>query len=91
MDPFLIPKLIEPILNGSSELSKGNRFTSPKSIKKMPLIRIIGNIGLGFLTKLSTGYWELFDPTNGFIALRAEVLREISLEFLRVFFFKFIS
>jgi len=46
----------------------------------MPLIRIIGNIGLGFLTKLSTGYWELFDPTNGFLAVRSNVLRGISLE-----------
>ena len=80
MDPFLIPKLIEPILNGSSELVKGNRFTNPASIKRMPPIRIIGNIGLGFITKLSTGYWELFDPTNGFIALKGEVLKEISLE-----------
>ena len=80
MDPILIPKLIEPLLEGTSELTKGNRFTNPKSIRKMPIIRIIGNIGLGFITKLSTGYWELFDPTNGFIALRAEVLKEISLE-----------
>ena len=80
MDPFLIPKLLEPILNGSCELTKGNRFTNPKSIRKMPIIRIIGNIGLGFITKLSTGYWELFDPTNGFIAMRADVLNEISLE-----------
>ena len=80
MDPVLIPKLIEPLLEGTSELTKGNRFTNPKSIKKMPIIRIIGNIGLGFITKLSTGYWELFDPTNGFIAMRADVLNEISLE-----------
>ena len=80
MNPCLIPKLIDPLLKGSSELTKGNRFTSPKSIRKMPPIRIIGNIGLGFITKLSTGYWELFDPTNGFIALRSEVLKEISLE-----------
>ena len=80
MSPFLIPKLIKPLLEGSSELSKGNRFTSPNSIKKMPIIRIIGNIGLGFITKLSTGYWELFDPTNGFIALRAEVLKDLSLD-----------
>ena len=78
--PILIPKLIEPLLEGTSELTKGNRFTNPRSIKKMPIIRIIGNIGLGFITKLSTGYWELFDPTNGFIALRTEVLREISIE-----------
>ena len=80
MDPYLIPKLIEPIIKGSFELTKGNRFANPKSIRKMPLIRLIGNIGLGFITKLSTGYWELFDPTNGFIALRSEVLNEISLE-----------
>ncbi len=80
MDPYLIPKLIEPIINGSFELTKGNRFANPKSIRKMPLIRLIGNIGLGFITKLSTGYWELFDPTNGFIAFRSEVLNEISLE-----------
>lgn len=80
MNPNLIPKLLEPILNGSSEFTKGNRFTNPKFITKMPLIRIIGNIGLGFITKLSTGYWELFDPTNGFLALRSNVLRDISLE-----------
>ena len=59
----------------------------------MPLIRIIGNIGLGFITKLSTGYWELFDPTNGFLALRSNVLRDISLEkidngyFLKLIYF----
>ena len=53
MDPILIPKLIEPLLVGTSELTKGNRFTNPKSIKKMPIIRIIGNIGLGFITKFS--------------------------------------
>ena len=73
MDPYLIPKLIEPLINGSFELTKGNRFANPKSIRKMPLIRLIGNIGLGFITKLSTGYWELFDPTNGFIAFRSDI------------------
>ena len=80
MDPALIPELIEPLIKGSSELSKGNRFTNPNFIGKMPFLRIIGNIGLGFITKLSTGYWELFDPTNGFIALRTEVLNDISFE-----------
>ena len=80
MDPSLIPKLIAPLIKGSSELTKGNRFTNPNFIGKMPFLRIIGNIGLGFITKLSTGYWELFDPTNGFIALRTEVLNDISLE-----------
>ncbi len=80
MNPNLIPELLEPLLNRSSEFTKGNRFTNPKFIKKMPFIRIIGNIGLGFITKLSTGYWELFDPTNGFLAVRSHVFRQISFE-----------
>ena len=80
MNPALIPQLLEPLLNGSSEFTKGNRFTNPKFITNMPIVRITGNIGLGFLTKLSTGYWELFDPTNGFLAIRSNVLRGISLE-----------
>ena len=79
MNPNLIPELLEPLLNGSSEFTKGNRFTNPKFITNMPTVRMIGNIGLGFITKLSTGYWELFDPTNGFLAVRSNVLRDISL------------
>ena len=54
----------------------------------MPFLRIIGNIGLGFIIKLSTGYWELFDPTNGFIALRTEVLNDIFLKNYNGYFFE---
>ena len=39
----------------------------------MPLIRVIGNAGLSLLTKLSMGYWDLFDPTNGYTAIHAGV------------------
>jgi hypothetical protein len=44
----------------------------------MPKIRLFGNVFLSYLTKFSTGYWEIFDPTNGFIAFNAETLREIN-------------
>ncbi len=40
----------------------------------MPKIRILGNISLTLLNKLSTGYWRLFDPTNGFTAIHRDVL-----------------
>jgi hypothetical protein len=43
----------------------------------MPLVRLIGNAGLSFLTKLSSGYWNLFDPTNGFTAINARVATEV--------------
>ena len=56
--PHLIPTLIKPILTGRAEAAKGNRFTSLDNIVKMPKIRIIGNLGLSFINKLSTGYWE---------------------------------
>ena len=46
----------------------------------MPKIRIFGNLGLSFLNKISTGYWELFDPTNGFLAFSASTIANIDLE-----------
>ena len=71
IDPILIPALINPIIEGKAEAVKGNRFTSIDDLLSMPKIRIIGNLGLSFLNKISTGYWELFDPTNGFIAFKS--------------------
>ena len=79
MLPELIPKLLKPILSERAEFTKGNRFKEIDIIKKMPKVRLIGNIGLSFLTKLSTGYWELFDPTNGFLAIHQDVFKKISL------------
>ena len=74
MSPHLIPKLVKPIIEGKAEVNKGNRFRNPSVLAEMPLVRLLGNIGLGFLTKISTGYWELFDPTNGFIAIKKNIL-----------------
>ncbi len=80
MDPNLIPKLIDPIMVGDADAVKGNRFTRLEDIKSMPKIRLFGNLGLSFLNKISTGYWELFDPTNGFLAFNALVIEEIQFE-----------
>lgn len=79
MDPSLIPCLIEPIQQGRAQFCKGNRFRDTEIFQRMPLIRLIGNAGLGFITKLSTGYWELFDPTNGFLAISQKALEQIKL------------
>ena len=50
-------------------------FFSLDGISKMPIGRIIGNLVLSFASKMSTGYWKVFDPTNGFTAIHAEVAR----------------
>jgi len=88
MDPALISQLAAPILNGASDYTKGNRFFSPEAIEGMPLARLIGNMGLSFLTKLSSGYWDILDPTNGFTAIHARVANALPFEKLakRYFF-----
>ncbi len=80
MDPRLVPALIQPILDGEADYVKGNRFFSPQTVAGMPPLRLVGNAGLSFLTKLSSGYWDLFDPTNGFTAIHADVAAELPLE-----------
>ena len=80
MDLAYIPDLLAPLIAGRADYAKGNRFRDFQALQKMPLIRRIGNMGLGFLVKAATGYWNLFDPTNGFVAIRAEVLAQLQFE-----------
>lgn len=79
MDTEQLPALLSPLVHGRADYTKGNRFRDFKSLQSMPLIRRVGNMGLGFLAKAATGYWNLFDPTNGFSAIRSEVLAQIPL------------
>ncbi len=89
MDPRLIPALVEPILKGDADYVKGNRFFEISSVRSMPMTRLIGNAGLSFLSKLSSGLWHLFDPTNGFTAIHADVAAILPLEKLhRRYFFE---
>src|SRR5438309_8634067 len=46
----------------------------------MPAIRLLGNALLSFVSKLSSGHWSIFDPTNGYIAIHSRVLAELPLE-----------
>ena len=80
MDSAHIPALITPLIEGKADYVKGNRFRDFQSLQQMPIIRRIGNLGLSFLTKAATGYWNIFDPTNGFFAIRAEILAQLPLE-----------
>lgn len=89
MDPELIPRLVAPIRAGRADYSKGNRFHRVADVTAMPAVRLFGNVCLSFLTKLSSGYWQLFDPTNGFVAIQRDVLAELPLDSLaRRYFFE---
>lgn len=89
MDPSLIPNFIEPILAGEADYTKGNRFFDLEKIRTMPKARLFGNAVLSFMTKLSSGYWDLFDPTNGYTAIHADVVRHLPFEKIsRRYFFE---
>lgn len=77
MDPALIPDFIWPILAGEADYAKGNRFFDLEEIRAMPKVRLFGNAVLSLMAKLSTGYWDLFDPTNGYTAIHADVARHL--------------
>ena len=77
MDPQLIKFFVAPILAGRADYTKGNRFSSLEGIQKMPIVRVLGNAGLSFLSKISTGYWSIFDPTNGYTAIHVDALKKI--------------
>lgn len=80
MDLDRLPSLLIPLIEGKADYTKGNRFRDFQSLQRMPWIRRIGNMGLGFLAKAATGYWNLFDPTNGFFAIRGEALAQLPLD-----------
>jgi glycosyltransferase involved in cell wall biosynthesis len=77
MDASLLPRLIQPILDGEADYAKGNRFFDIEGLDAMPRLRLIGNSLLSFTSKLSSGYWNIFDPNNGYTAIHAAVARAL--------------
>ena len=88
MYPEDIAALVRPIELGEADYAKGNRFDSLDDLYLMPRIRIFGNAVLSLWSKLSSGYWGVTDPTNGFTAIHRAALAKIGLDKLskRYFF-----
>ncbi|MDX1388145.1 MAG: glycosyltransferase family 2 protein [Acidobacteriota bacterium] len=77
MDPRLIPRLVQPIVDGLADYTKGNRFYDLDGLGTMPRIRLVGSSLMSFASKASSGYWNLFDPANGFTAIHAAVVKQL--------------
>ena len=80
MDPALIPRFVRLLTAGEADYCKGNRFHRLGSVGGMPPARLFGNAVLSFLTKLSSGYWQIFDPNNGYTAIHSAALRLLPLD-----------
>ena len=82
-------KMLQAVFEEKYNFVKGNRFFDRKMLRTMPAIRRLGNIGMGFLIKMASGYWNIFDPANGFFCIHTSVLKKI--DFNRIskrFFFE---
>lgn len=89
MDPAYLPALVAPIAEGRADYVKGNRFFDLRTLSGMPTLRLIGNSALSLVNKLTSGYWEIMDPTNGYTAIHAAVLRCLPLQQIdRRYFFE---
>ncbi len=78
MDAAYIPALVKPLVSDKADFVKGNRFRDLKALQAMPFSRRIGNLGLSFIIKAASGYWNVFDPTNGFTAIKNETLKSMN-------------
>lgn len=82
-----LPSLLDAIIDQGYDYAKGNRFLAGEALAVMPRHRIIGNIVLTFMTKLASGYWHIFDPQNGYLAIKADALKALDLEHLHKRYF----
>lgn len=82
-----LSSLLESIIEQGYDYAKGNRFLTAKSLALMPRHRLFGNIVLTFMTKLASGYWHIFDPQNGYTAIKTDALRTLNLDAIHKRFF----
>lgn len=77
MNPAQIPQLTRPLLLGQADYAKGNRFYDLELLRAMPRLRLFGNAMLSMVNKISSGYWDIMDPTNGYTAIHRTALSRL--------------
>ncbi|MBO4281787.1 MAG: glycosyltransferase family 2 protein [Bacteroidales bacterium] len=88
MDVRYLEKMVAMLASSPAyDFVKGNRFHDRGRIGDMPVIRRIGNMGMSFLIKMASGYWNISDPANGYFAIRTSTLAQLPLERLSPRFF----
>ncbi|RJT02638.1 glycosyltransferase family 2 protein [Halococcus sp. IIIV-5B] len=81
MNPDMLSRIIEPVADGRADYAKGTRLLH-RDRSEMSNWRFFGNSLLTYLTKISSGYWRMSDPQNGFTAVSYEALSRIDLDSL---------
>jgi glycosyltransferase involved in cell wall biosynthesis len=82
MDPDQLERVVHPVATGQADYAKGNRLDGPEYWREMSGWRLFGNALLTALTSVSTGYWGLRDPQNGYTAIARSTLADLPLDAL---------
>lgn len=82
MDPDELDRIIDPVVKGQAEYSKGTRLQDRSHVRGMSKFRLFGNLLLSLLTNLSSGYWGMADSQNGYTAISRRALETIPIETL---------
>lgn len=82
MDPAILDRILDPVVEGRADYAKGNRLFSPDHWSGMPTWRLFGNVLLTFLTRVASGYWETTDSQNGYTAISTAAIDRLDLEAL---------
>jgi glycosyltransferase involved in cell wall biosynthesis len=77
MDPEDLPAILDPIVNGRADYTKGNRLFTGDAWNQIPRIRYLGNAALSLLTKIASGYWRVADSQCGYTAINLKALKMI--------------
>ena len=80
MDPIDFTNIIEPIVDGTAEYSKGNRLFYGDAWQMIPHYRYLGNSFLSLLTKFASGYWHIADSQSGYTAISLIALKRLNLD-----------
>jgi glycosyltransferase involved in cell wall biosynthesis len=89
MDPSYLDRFVRVCRLYGCDYVKANRFGHLDDIAAMPKIRLWGSVVLSFLTKLVSGYWNVFDPQNGYLLITRQMLKRLDLQRIhRGYFFE---
>lgn len=80
MDPDDLATIIEPVVSGSFDYSKGNRLFYGDAWHMMPHYRYLGNSFLSLCTKIASGYWHIADSQGGYTAISHAALKRLNLD-----------
>ena len=80
MDPEMLERVVEPVVDGRADYAKGDRLSYPEYRGQMSRWRSFGNWLLTYLTKVASGYWGVVDPQNGYTAISLRALEAVDVE-----------